>query len=344
MSDEITEKKTNFPVKIPLPRMLESLKNEGIQHVEKVETMKLPQFQHERNSAPLKLSKTYRENRLNQLTGKEWIQETNSVWFQKGLGKNHAHAKIEQLHPAPFSFQDIARLIRFFTKTGNKVLDPFSGVASTLKACAITGREGVGIELVPKWAELGKERLIQEVPAALSSLTQTTIIGDSRIELPKLSEESFDYIVTSPPYWQILAKKPDHKMKRERLSNGYVTKYSDNEQDLGNIAEYPQFLIELGVIFKECYRVLRKGKYASIIVSDFRHNSTYQAFHVDVIKIMEAQGFKLSGITILVQNSKSLYPYGYPYAYVPNIHHQYILTFQKPKGMKKANNDSTATD
>jgi DNA modification methylase len=328
------------PVETPLTHMLKDLKNEGRQHTARGETTGLLSFEHRKTSVqPPKPNQPHRENKLNQLTGKEWIQETNSVWFQKGLGKTHAHAKIERLHPAPFSFQDIARLIRFFTKAGNRVLDPFSGVASTLKACAITGREGVGIELIPKWAELGKKRLKQEVPTALSSLTQTTITGDSRIELPKLQDESFDYIVTSPPYWQILTKKPDHKMIRERLNNGYVTKYSDNELDLGNIADYPTFLKELSVCFKECYRVLREGKYTSIIVSDFRHNSTYQAYHIDIIKIMETHGFRLSGITILVQNSKSLYPYGYPYAYVPNIHHQYILIFQKPNKVKKESND-----
>ena len=191
---------------------------------------------------------------------------------------------------------------------------------------------------------LGRSRLQEEVPASLSNLTQKIIVGDARVELTKLQSESFDYVVTSPPYWQILAKKPDHKTKRERINNGYATKYSDNALDLGNIADYQTFLHELSICFKECYRLLRKGKYASIIVSDFRHNSTYQVFHVDVIRIMESHGFKLKGITVLVQNSKTLYPYGYPYAYVPNIHHQYILNFEKPKGEKKGNNDSAKAD
>lgn len=78
--------------------------------------------------------------------------------------------------------------------------------------------------------------------------------------------------------------------------------------------------------------VLKKGKYASIIVSDFRRNSTFFPYHADVIEPMEGVGFKLKGITILYQNSKSVYPYGYPYAYVPNIHHRYVLNFQKPNG------------
>src|SRR4051794_29559027 len=67
-------------------------------------------------------------NGLNDLTAKEWIPETVSVWTQRGLGKGHSHAQIEKQHPAPFSFQDVARVIKFFTKKGEAVLDPFVGV------------------------------------------------------------------------------------------------------------------------------------------------------------------------------------------------------------------------
>src|SRR3989338_8575912 len=87
------------------------------------------------------------ENLLNDLSASEWIPETISVFVQKGLGSNHKEAQIEKEHPAPFSFQDVSRLIKFFTKKNQKVLDPFCGVASTLKACALSGLEGYGIEL-----------------------------------------------------------------------------------------------------------------------------------------------------------------------------------------------------
>ncbi len=63
-------------------------------------------------------------NNLNYLTGKEWLPETKSFWYQKGLGANHPHAQVEKQHPAPFSFQDVEQLILFFTKKGQKVLDP----------------------------------------------------------------------------------------------------------------------------------------------------------------------------------------------------------------------------
>lgn len=267
-------------------------------------------------------------NKLNDLIGREWIKETRSVWFQKGLGSNHKHAQIEKQHPAPFSFQDVGRLIRFFTKKGDLVLDPFCGVASTLKACALNTRRGIGIELIKKWGDLGKERLRTEVSDASN---QKIIIGDARKVLPTFADESIDYIVTSPPYWRILDKKADHKVKKERISNGLDTKYSEDKRDLGNIDNYEEFLSELKKIFDQWHRILKTGKYTSIIVSDFRHKSEYVPFHSDIIRKMNESFFSLKGITILVQNQKNLYPYGYPFAYVSNIHHQYILTFRKER-------------
>ena len=49
------------------------------------------------------------KNQLNDLTAREWIVETVSVWNQKGLGAGHPDAQIERLHPAPFSFTDVSR-------------------------------------------------------------------------------------------------------------------------------------------------------------------------------------------------------------------------------------------
>jgi hypothetical protein len=94
-------------------------------------------------------------------------------------------------------------------------------------------------------------------------------------------------------------------------------------------------------VFGECHRVLKDGGYVNIIVSDFRDNSHYVPYHADLARYLTTpeinqeyyggDGFEfiLKGIKILVQNNKKLFPYGYPYAYVPNIHHQYILILQK---------------
>jgi DNA modification methylase len=269
------------------------------------------------------------KNPLNNLTSTEWMPETVSVWHQKGLGAKHKDAEIERQHPAPFSFTDIIRLIKFFTKENGVVLDPFAGVGSTLKACAIEKRQGIGIELEKKYVNLTKERLLSEVEDGSG---QKIVCGDSRKLIKKLEENSLDFVVTSPPYWNIL-HKVDHKVAQERVAKNLDIKYSNNKQDLGNIADYDVFLKELTQILGGCGKALKPKKYMAVIVSDFRDKSKYVMFHADLARHLEPYHLEMRGLTVLYQRHKRIFPYGYPYAYVPNIHNQYILILQnnKPK-------------
>lgn len=272
-------------------------------------------------------------NNLNDLTGKEWLPETKSFWYQKGLGANHPHAQIEKQHPAPFSFQDIERLVLFFTKKGEKVLDPFSGTGSTIKACAVSNRIGVGIELSKHWYDLSKYRIEYEVGEGESE-KHIFINQDCREALDNIDKDSIDLVVTSPPYWSILNKKIDQKTKK-RVEAGLATNYSNDRRDLANIDDYQEFLSELKNIFIKSALVLKENKYMCIIVSDFRNQSEFISFHSDIINLMnkvrldDKHILMLQGVKILLQNHKSLLPYGYPFSYVENIHHQYILIFRK---------------
>ena len=273
-------------------------------------------------------------NPLNDLTGKEWVPETKSYFFQKGLGKDHPAAQIERLHPAPFSFQDIEKLILFFTKKGMDVLDPFGGVGSTAKACETTGRHCISIELQKKYHDLSIMRLETEVGEG-TSRHHTFINADTCSVLPTLDTNTVDFVVTSPPYWGILHKQ-DQKVLKDRVANNLDTKYSDDVNDLGNVADYDEFLkILCDKVFKECARLLRYGKYMAIIVSDFRDKGDFISFHSDLINRLNKQRITgggvlaLQGTKILIQNHKSLHPYGYPFSYVENIHHQYVLIFRK---------------
>ncbi|MGC8861595.1 MAG: DNA methyltransferase [Armatimonadota bacterium] len=260
-------------------------------------------------------------NKLNNLPNTEWMIYTKSVWFSKPPQRD----QLKVQHPATFAESDVVKLLEFFTKPGERVLDPFVGSGSTLVACAQCGRNGVGIELVDRWVRVARERIAQQ-----DLMTQQKLIpGDAREVMPTLDDESFEFIVTSPPYWAILRKDRDHKVTAERKLRGLQTRYSDEARDLGNITSYEEFLEELGRVFKECRRVLAKGRYMCVVVSDFRHKSKFVAYHADLARVVEAVGFSLEGITILVQDNKNLYPYGIPYAFVSNIHHQYVLVFRR---------------
>jgi len=246
------------------------------------------------------------------------------------------------LHPATFSERDVERLIRFFTKAGESVMDPFLGSGSTLVACRDSGRVGTGIELIEQWAQIARARLgsttaSDAAPGAGCPRSgrgpgpvcgQTVLHGDALAELGALPADAFDFVVTSPPYWSILDKR-GMKVEAERASKDLPTKYSDDQSDLGNVADYEEFLDRLAAIFRECGRVLKPKRYMAVIVSDFRHGPHFVLFHADLARRIEQAGLPLKGITILLQDSKNLYPFGVPNAFVSNVHHQYILIHQK---------------
>lgn len=194
-------------------------------------------------------------NSLNDLTGKDWLPETKSFFYQKGLGANHPGAQIEKLHPAPYSFQDIVHLVKFFTKTGADVLDPFGGVGSTAKACEVCGRVCTSIELSKVWHDLSIKRLETEISEGASK-KHTFINGDSCKELLKIPPESIDFMVTSPPYWGILhkpfvnmllfANSLDGKIHRDEILLGPMN-LSDGYDTL-EIAHKIRFLQEIAIV------------------------------------------------------------------------------------------------
>lgn len=312
-------------------------------------------------------------NRLNELSNRDFLKATKSfwitacgrapteldataweefvAWLRQRRGDEEAERLLEQIvpsfvysrtpprselksqHPATFSELDVARLICLFTKSGGRVLDPFVGSGSTLIACAQTGRTGVGIELSAKWVDIARERLRTE---ADSSIHQTLLHADAREALPKLTPSSFDLLVTSPPYWSMLRKTPGLKVKAERVSRGLATHYSESPADLGNIDGYDDFMHALGTVFGLALPTLKPGAHACVIVSDFRHGSRFVLHHADVARMMEAVGYPLKAVTILAQDNKNLYPFGIPYHFVSNIHHQYILIHQRPRDEARA--------
>lgn len=263
-----------------------------------------------------------KRNKLNDLTGREWLQLTKSVWDSERCAED----KDAFQHPAPFLIKDIRKLVRLFTKKDMTVLDPFMGSGTTLVASDFENRKAVGIDLSKRYTEFARKRLKKLGIKRRGRIK--TITGNSLKEVPKLKEQ-IDYCVTSPPYHNILRNKgmgirADGSQKRQGVE--YYTEYP---YDVGNQKTYDDFLKLLSDIMKEVYKKLKKKKYCSIIISDFTVKKKEFNVHGDVIELMKNIGFEFVGNVILVQNSKPLYPFGYPYAYKINHHHQYILNFRK---------------
>jgi DNA modification methylase len=263
-------------------------------------------------------------NTLNDLTGKEWLLLTRSYWqAEPSLDDKTAYA-----HPAPFLVRDIQKLIGLFTKKGMTVLDPFAGSGTALLAALMMNRRAIGIDLNPQYVRIAKKRLQEK---GLSGYVM--LKGDSAKKVHDI--DPVDYIVTSPPYHNILNN--DGKGVRHWSGKSYrmaaragVQTYGQLAKDLGNLRTYEEFVNALSVVMDGCFRQLRPGRYCTIIISDFTVNRAEICVQADVVKMMQSIGYEFCGTTVLIQPVKPLFPFGYPYAYKINHHHQNIITFRRP--------------
>jgi DNA modification methylase len=261
--------------------------------------------------------------KMNNLTGKEWLTYSFSIW--KDIRKSKEENSLK--HPALFPSQLVERFINIYTKDeGEVILDPFLGIGSTLIACRNSLRSGIGCELNNDYATLAESRLNdrrQEI-FEIKEFEQTILVGDNRHTLKELESESVDFSISSPPYWDILNQKrtADYKEKRN---------YSDSNIDIGNIHDYHQYIQSLSEVYSEVYRVLKPNKRCVINVMDLRKKDKFFPLHIDVSNMMSNIGFELEDIVIWdrqheYNNMKTL---GYPYVFRVNKVHEFLCIFWK---------------
>jgi DNA modification methylase len=292
------------------------------------------------------------DNDLNELSGGEWLYFTKSLWttaYPSELG--HALRKAHGANKPP---RLMARLIEFFTRSNELVLDPFAGVGGTLLGAAIARgpRRAIGIELDPRWAAvfadtvaaLRAERggagpkladLGASDPGAERTFDPSGIelrLGDAREILPLMPDASIDFVATDPPYNVQLPMTMAGGALAETHANRRTdySMVSDLPGDLANLPDYAAFLDAMGGILAEVRRVLRPGRYATLIVRDAYQDGRYVFTAADLAARADAAGLVPKGDIAWYQAGTRLRPYGYPRTFVPNIAHQHILVLRRP--------------
>lgn len=262
--------------------------------------------------------------RMNNLTGKQWLQQSFSIW--RDVGKSTEERRLK--HPAMFPSQLAEKLIEIYTlNRGEVILDPFVGIGSTLLAAYKLGRKGIGIDLNKEYCNLAKDRInhIQLEIFDKEKHYEPKIHCTDAINLDKyIKPNSVDLVITSPPYWDILnmSRTADNKAKRN---------YSASSKDIGNISEYEDFLQELKKIYTKVYKVLKPNKRCCAVVMDIRKKDKFFPLHEDQTRIMKEIGFELEEYVIWdrqkeYNNMKTL---GYPYVFRFNKVHEFICIYWK---------------
>lgn len=272
-------------------------------------------------------------NTLNELTGAEWLYFTKSILTTAYPSEYGHHLRKE--HGANKPPQLMRQLIEFFTKTHGQVLDPFAGVGGTLIGASICKkpRQATGIEINARWVEI-YQRVIADANGEI--MPQQLLHGDCLAIMQQLTANTFDLILTDPPYNIHL----EQTMSNNRQVEGHPnrrTDYdmrSDDPADLANLPSYEQYLDMMEQVFAACYPLLKPQKYMVIIVRNAYQQGEYMFTHVDLARRARRHGFIPKGEIIWYQAGTRLRPYGYPVAYIPNIAHQYIVVLYKPKQPK----------
>lgn len=264
-------------------------------------------------------------NLLNELDSKTWLKFQKS-WF---IHNPPQRKKDVLCHPAKFPETMAQDFIEFFTKPGQTVLDPMSGTGSTLIAALRCGRHSIGIEINPKYAEIAHQ-LIEEERNALNQTALGLIaevhIGDAT-SITQYNLPVIDYVLTSPPYWDMLHAKGANTQKKRRNTSYLDVFYSDDPKDLGNIHDYDDFLERLINIYTSLKPALRTKAYLTIIVKNIKKGSRIYPLAWDLGHAL-GKVYMLKDEKIWCQDNQHLAPYGLGYAWVSNTVHHYCLQFR----------------
>lgn len=256
------------------------------------------------------------------LTKEEWREFTKTVW--------HIANTSDSDHPAVFPPEIPKRVTKLFTFYGETILDPFAGVGTTAQAAVPLGRRVICVDQSEKYVRIMKRTCAALHNGDLGGELTKIVRADSR-SLDFVEDESISMVVTSPPYWN-------------------KAEYGKGKRNLGNLANYRGFLEEVGLVFRECFRVLQPGRKICIVTANVNQHTDHGLLTfplaTDFAVLLRDIGFVMVNEIIWSKDGTggkwgswgSQRPIFGSYPYPPNFLfknvHEYVLVFAKPSTKK----------
>src|SRR3989338_4090001 len=236
----------------------------------------------------------------------EFQVQTTTVWSFPNRGKWLTHNAKYRGNWAP---QIPSNLIRLYSKEGDTVLDPMVGSGTTMIEAKSLGRQGIGFDIHPEVVKLAQESCKFNCEKCYEPVIKQ---GDA-CSLKSVENDSIDLIATHPPYLNII-----------KYGNKNV------EEDISGISSLPKFCDEIEKVARECYRVLKPGKYCAILIGDTRRRRHYVPLAFSVMQRFLKAGFILKEDIIKVQHNCTTTRYwGAQEKDFLLIMHEHLFVFRK---------------
>lgn len=198
-------------------------------------------------------------------------------------------------------------IVKYWSMEGDVIVDPFCGRATRAFVSSKLNRKYQGYEVSPLTHKRVEEHL------AKHNLTAQVFLEDG-CKLNQTPDSSTDLVMTCPPYYCLEV-------------------YEDAPEQLSRLPDYISFLDKIDECSKNCFRVLKAGKFCAWVVADFRHKGQFISFSSHCITSFKAAGF-VHWDTVIIKNFS-------PFAalqmgkvaskrYTSKIH-EYLLIFRKPE-------------
>ena len=178
--------------------------------------------------------------------------------------------------------------IAAFSHAGDLVLDPMCGIGTTLIEAVHLGRNAVGVEYEPRWAELAEANLA--VAEAFGAAGRGEVcVGDARQLMSSVPRELIGHValvLTSPPYGSSVHG-------RVSVEAGEVVKrdlrYSEDASNLAHVG-LPALIAALRQIFTACATMLRPGGVVVVTARPWRRDGVLIDFPAAVLRAAEDGG------------------------------------------------------
>jgi modification methylase len=195
-------------------------------------------------------------------------------------------------HPGKMLPELARRLVAEYCPPRGLVADPLCGIGTTLVEAATLGRQAVGVELEPRWAELARANLDHALPVEQASLAEVRL-GDAR-RLPELLADlagRVDLLVTSPPYAceAGVIDKPGWRAGQPLCPKDTLN-YSRDPANLGR-ARAEDWRAGIAEVLAGCALVLRPGGLLVTVTKNTRRAGHLNDLATATVQLASLAGF-----------------------------------------------------